>query len=122
MTEHKDTLEALFESARTHAPAPSAALMARVSTDAHAQQGAATAHPVPVPVSAPGLWSQIWQGLGGWPAVSGLATATCAGIWLGVYPPQTMAGMTEGLFGVDPVSPLIDMSFEGVFDLAQEGV
>jgi len=39
--------------------------------------------------SAPGgLLSQLWGALGGWPALSGMAVACAAGVWLGVSPPN----------------------------------
>lgn len=122
MTEHKDHLDTLFESARQHVPAPSQALMARVMADAAASQAAPGLAPQAAARVTPGLWRQFWQGLGGWPAMGGLATATCAGIWLGVYPPQSMVLITEDLFAGETVSPLIDMSFEGAFDLTQEAL
>ncbi|MGE4325297.1 MAG: hypothetical protein AB7E21_04205 [Pseudodonghicola sp.] len=35
-----------------------------------------------------GLLSQLWGALGGWPALSGMAVACAAGVWLGVSPPN----------------------------------
>jgi hypothetical protein len=121
MTDRNEHLDVLFESARRHAPVPSEALMARVTADAVASQAAPDLSTQGTRAK-PGPWRQVWQGLGGWPAMGGLVTATCAGIWLGVYPPQSVALVAEGLFTGETVSPLIDMTFEGAFDLAQEAL
>lgn len=121
-TQTDDAVEALLAQAKSDRPVPSDALMARVLADADAAQ-IADQGPDLSSQAKSGLWHQIWQGLGGWPALGGLATATCAGVWLGVYPPQSMATVTETLLGgSSSVSPLIDMSLEGAFDLTQEAL
>ena len=121
MTENKDDmarLDALFDLANAHPPAPSADLMARVAQDAqtgHRDRIASTKAPEPG-----GFLHQIYEALGGWPAFGGLATATCAGIWIGINPPDAMAQVAESYLGVETVSFVIDMSPETAFDLTEE--
>ena len=84
-------LDDLFAQARQLAPVPDAALTARVLADA--------ARPVPVPRPPQSFWAQ----LGGWPALGGLATATIAGIWIGIASPSVVADYAAALLG-EPVS------------------
>ncbi|PCH73117.1 MAG: hypothetical protein COC12_05295, partial [Rhodobacteraceae bacterium] len=79
-------LEALFTEARQGADQMPAGLMARIVADADRVQ---TGFDRPVaPVTAPGVWAQIMQVLGGWPAMGGLAAACAAGVWIGLAPPS----------------------------------
>ncbi len=94
-----DMLDDLFATARAAAPAPSDDLMARVLADAAAVQP----QPATTTAAVPGLWSRMLDAIGGWPAVSGLAAATVAGIWVGVAPPSSVEDMTASLIG-DEVS------------------
>ncbi|MFP7674308.1 hypothetical protein ACG74X_13255 [Marivita sp. S0852] len=67
-------LEALFAKARDTPPRVPDALMARVMADAVAE----------APKRARfRRWRQLLDGVGGWPAMAGLATAACFGIWTG---------------------------------------
>ena len=98
MTDHNDDmLEDIFAQVRTVAPTPSDDLMARVLA------GAVT--PTPQMNTAPplSLGKRLLDLLGGWPAVSGLVTATCAGVWIGVAPPASIQDYTATYFG-DEVS------------------
>lgn len=105
-----DMLEDILAQARGLTAAPSDALMARVLTDADAMQ------PAPTAVSVPqrGLWPRLMEVIGGWPAVSGLAAATIAGIWVGVAPPSSVQDLAATLAG-DEVSISLfatDLMFE----------
>ncbi len=71
------------------------ALMARILADAAAEMPRPSAD-----AGRRGLWSALVSTLGGWPAVSGLAAATVAGIWLGAAPPPALDTFLAG----DPVS------------------
>ena len=95
-----DMIDDLFAQARGADVQPSDALMARVLADAdHAQ---AVMQPKQAAI-ANGLWARAMDVLGGWPAVSGLAAATVAGIWIGVAPPSSMQDLTASMMG-DEVS------------------
>lgn len=73
-----------FEAMRRDAPAPSAALLARVIADAEAEARLRAAPPCPVP-AGPGWLGRLVAGLGGWGVVAGLTAATLAGVWLGFF-------------------------------------
>ena len=90
-----DTLNDLFAQARGTTSAPSDDLVARVLADAAAMQ------PTQATSASPriGLWARLLDVIGGWPAVSGLAAATVAGIWVGVAPPPSVEDMTAQLIG-----------------------
>jgi hypothetical protein len=94
-----DMLDDLFAQARGTSPVPGDALMARVIADADAVQPRAVA----APVARPGLMMRMLDTIGGWPAVSGLAMATVAGIWVGVAPPASVQDVTAAMMG-DEVS------------------
>ncbi|WP_439154780.1 hypothetical protein [Yoonia sp.] len=94
MTDEKDDmLDDLFAVARMQTPQPGDALMARVLADA---AGAPAPQRV---VDHPGLWAQLCNALGGWPAVGGLAAATVAGIWVGVAPPSSIENLATSVIG-----------------------
>lgn len=90
-----DMLDDLFAQARAVTPTPSQALVARVLADADAAQ---RAEPAPV-TPQQGLLARMFDAIGGWPAVSGLAAATVAGIWVGVAPPASVEDFAATTFG-----------------------
>jgi len=91
-------LDQIFAAGREASPTPSDAVLARILADA---EGEIAARAVPAPHRAgeirPGLWSRILSGLGGWPAVAGMATATVAGVWLGFASPDQLNDLAGGL-------------------------
>lgn len=89
-------MEAYFDAARSETAAPSAELMARVLSDAHAVQAGLIAPPDKTTMRRPSL-RQAFRALGGWPAVAGLATATVAGVWIGATQPDAMTPYTSFL-------------------------
>lgn len=87
-------LDQLFATARDTAPELPDSLAARMVEDALAVQAEALTSPaVERPVLRIGIFRQFLALLGGWPAMAGLATATVAGIWIGMSPPTIL---TEG--------------------------
>lgn len=78
------SLEAIFADAKADA-APSVDLMDRIVADA-----VEVARPVEVAQSQPGVLARILDALGGWPSVSGLATAAVAGVYLGISDPTLL--------------------------------
>ncbi|MGX0975649.1 hypothetical protein ACSSVY_001359 [Roseovarius sp. MBR-51] len=105
-------LGAFFDAARTHPPAPSADLLARVLSDAEAEQVWITRRAL-ASEAAPraGLVEQLYRLLGGWPAMAGLATAVVAGVWIGTALPEGLSGSSEAAY-------LVDITPEAVFELA----
>ena len=96
-TSDHDPLDAVFKQAAETPESASDDFMARILADAQALQPSAPDLTSP-PVSEPeeGLWSRMWQGLGGWSSFAGLATATAAGVWIGVDTPD----MANGVLGL----------------------
>lgn len=122
MTDHSDDmnrLEACFEAARKATPEPSADLFARVLADAEGAQVHVDAR---ISQSRPSWIAQVFKGLGGWPAMAGLATATVAGIWLGVSPPAPLEMAAETYLGLDQTAYLIDPTAEVVLGLDWEAM
>lgn len=82
-----DDLDHLFLAARATGAPPSAALMARILADAAAVQPRAPA----VTPRRPGLrLSALIAALGGVGALTALATAAVAGLWIGLAPPAAV--------------------------------
>lgn len=111
-------LETFFKAGRTDNPQPSAALMNRIMDDIDTVADLREA-PVPERVQA-GLFSRLLEGLGGWPALSGMATAGIVGIVVGVSPPEALSDFTSAyvngttdLYLVDPYDGFGFESFEG---------
>ena len=92
MTDGRDLeLERFFRAARTAAPEPSAAFLDRLTVQA------AAAQPRPAAPGRPrrrGLVSALASALGGWGALGGfaggMATATVAGLWIGLAGAPTL--------------------------------
>jgi len=106
-----DFLDDLLAHARKSESAPDDDLVARVLADAEAVQAGFPGSPAAG--SPPGLLARILDTLGGWPAVSGLAAATVAGVWIGVAPPASVEEITAGLMGEAVSVPLVpsDLGF-----------
>lgn len=78
-------LDVFFDAARRETMHLPDGLADRVLADAvQVQQGWQT----PAPKMRPGILRQLYDMLGGWPAIGGLATACAAGVWLGFSPPS----------------------------------
>lgn len=101
-------LAGFFSAGKQHSPDAPEALMARILDAGLAEQAAiATARQPRVARSggdesapaAPRGFGSWLATLGGWGAVTGLATATVAGIWLGFSPPTGLAGLADGVLG-----------------------
>jgi hypothetical protein len=112
MTDPNDKmLDDLFAQVRGVAPVPSDALVARVLAEAKPPQAASA------PQAKPGFWERFSDMIGGWPAVSGLAAAVVAGIWVGVAPPSSVEDATAAFWG-DEVSVSL-FSDDLVFDAGE---
>lgn len=112
-------MDELFALAADDTPAPSVALTAKIIADAERIADQREAESVRLPVRVPRRkFSDLLRALGGWPALSGLATATVVGVWIGFAPPEFVSDiadsylMTESGFGVEDFMP----SYEGLFD------
>ena len=80
-------LEDLFAAARSDRPAVPEHLSAAILADAAREQAgfqpARSARAARLP-----KWRQLFEAIGGWPAMGGLAAASAAGLWIGVAPPS----------------------------------
>lgn len=61
-----------------------------------------------------GIFASILNAIGGWPAMTGLATATVAGLWIGFLPTDAIGGFAEtylsdtGTYDMGDLMPTID--------------
>ncbi len=108
-----DMLEDVFADARDIRPQVSDDLMSRVLADAARVQ-----HSEPLAQSS--FWERLYDMMGGWPVMGGLATATIAGFWLGLTPPAALDDLTARLTGdtvnVTLVADAAWLGFEDEFD------
>ncbi len=115
-----DDLSLYFDAAKEVPPTPPNALMRRVLDDALAAQ------PGEVRTSRQSFWVRRWQefagAVGGWPAMAGLATATVAGVWLGVAPPAILPDATGAYLATDANTYLVDVAPDLGFDLFEEAL
>ncbi len=95
-------LDAFFEAARADRAVPSEALMAAILTDAMAQlpQPQKTSQNTMKPqasVAPRSFLKDLIAQIGGWPALAGMATATVAGVWLGMAQPNQLEILSGGV-------------------------
>ncbi|AML51602.1 hypothetical protein [Falsihalocynthiibacter arcticus] len=101
MSDHRTDpfdLDSFFEAEKKDTSEPSAEFLANVLADAtlvQNQLGLANK----APKTSTGFWRTLNAVLGGWPTFAGLATATIAGVWIGVSPPQGLDTLTDSVLG-----------------------
>lgn len=109
-------LETYFEAARKDCRAPSSELMARILADAaDVQAGFPVARASGVRVG--GFVRQLVQGLGGWPAVAGLAAAAVTGLWIGMSQSSALIAYATTYDEPDEALYLVDLSADALFEL-----
>ncbi len=109
MTQRDDfELEAALTAARAAPPPMPGALAQRILADALAAQ-------TPAP-----LWRRIIAGLGGPVGLGGLVTATVAGFWIGVAPPDALPDPLV-LMGVVAATEEEDVGLNGLGWDSEEG-
>lgn len=97
-----DELDDLFAAARREQASP--ALLARVLTDAEAVQAR--------PVRRAPRWRGVLRVmLGGAGALTGMATAALAGVWIGLAEPAPLVAVTEALLSQGSVDVLPTYDF-----------
>lgn len=108
-------LDAYFSAARRTAPAPSSDLLDRIATDAETEANRRAVAP-----PARGGWLAVLSGLlGGRQAVAGLGAAVCAGLVLGLAPPDTLSALWTGEESDAVAAALVDPA--SVYDVALLG-
>ncbi|KMK68102.1 hypothetical protein [Puniceibacterium sp. IMCC21224] len=109
MTHDRDRtigLDAFFEAARAQDSGADPDFLARLQADALREM------PVAQPRTRPGLLSEIWRAIGGWPAVAGLTAAAVTGLWVGMSPPEVVSDLWTASVSLEYVDPA------GSFDFA----
>ncbi len=109
-------LDALFQEARIGVPTPNPALFDQIIADAQSVLDEPLSE-TSKPVSSPPWWRQLWIDIGGWPTVTGLATAGIFGVWIGMssdlLSTQAIAPDTNTVELSDPFSGLDLAMLEG---------
>ncbi|MBR9652867.1 hypothetical protein [Thalassovita aquimarina] len=119
MTERDvDNLDIFFDAARRQVPDPSPDFMQRVLDDALAEQRRLAGRKAPRR-AGPGRLRQFVAAIGGWPAVAGLATASVAGLWIGVNPPSAVSMTAEAYLNSGADAYLVDLAPDFQFDVAE---
>ncbi|MCI2393051.1 hypothetical protein [Aliiroseovarius sediminis] len=108
-------LDAFFDAARRESPQTSDALVAAILDDAaaHRPQGSIMSD-APILRSddaraARGIWGDLVAAIGGWPALAGMATATVAGLWIGIAAPTEVEALSGGLIAGTEISLAADL-------------
>ena len=114
-------LDTLFEQARKVPPEPSADFLARVLSDGEAMQPASRGvmqTPVKKRTGLVALFAGFSDAIGGWPAFAGLASAAVTGLYIGIYPPESLISPISAALGEQ--SALSDaLEFGDGFDFTQ---
>ncbi len=116
-------LDEYFAAVRQTAPQPSDDLMRRVMADALAAQDAALAPRWSgLQHKRPGIWAQLREALGGWPAMGGLAMAGVMGLAIGIAAPGGLSDLTTALLAPANMQDiyLVDLLPDMEFDIAMD--
>lgn len=90
--------------------------MARVLADAAALQPVAYALP-----ARQNRWANLLDVIGGWPALSGLATAGIVGVWMGAAPPIGLETLAADLMGTTQSVDLLGDTLGTTWSAAIDG-
>ncbi len=89
-------IEALLDTLADESAEPSDALMASVMDDALARQPRISSGR-----RRDGFLTQLFSAVGGWGGLGGLVAATCAGVYVGVSPPEGLLDTMNLVWVVD---------------------
>lgn len=108
-------LDVFFAAGRAASPTPDGELLAQVLADAEREhRDIATASR---PRAEPPPRRRWFALLGGWQGVTGLATATVAGLWLGIAMPEAVRGLAAQALPDTAENTTIDL-MAAPFDMA----
>jgi hypothetical protein len=118
---HTDDLDLLFAASRRDTESIPTGLSQRILTDADQVQAefGVAGQRVATHIAPLGWWRQMLAALGGWPTVSGLATACAAGVWIGLAPPSFMPDPAQLVLGAQSDIELVE-TYDLVMALAEE--
>ena len=108
MTDDDMELDDLFARARQDRMSLPDDLAIRIQTDAE------TVRLTRLKARAPGRWSRLFDGLGGWQGISGLVAASAAGVWIGFSAP-TFLPDPANLLSQDSSYLVADLGFDTTF-------
>ncbi|TMV08010.1 hypothetical protein FGK63_11215 [Ruegeria sediminis] len=112
MTDKDTHLEQLFAAARRQGERLPDDLAARMLADA----GTVLSERVhPVQERQRPSWRQVFDYLGGWRGMGGLATACAAGIWIGLAPPGFLPDPAELLIQPDATDLFSDLTLSELY-------
>lgn len=118
--EPDDVLDAFFDAAKAAPARASGALLDQVLADAQSVQDAASDRGVGLAETRNGLFSGLIKALGGWPALGGLATATVAGVWIGVSPALGVGDAMANVVGLqDNAALVVDLTSDFGFSFVE---
>ncbi|MBS9716987.1 hypothetical protein ACFFUT_08840 [Pseudohalocynthiibacter aestuariivivens] len=123
MTEEKfdsGALEGLFDLARTEKHVPSSDLIVRVLADADTEQAVCRVTSSKPSEARESRLAVVFRAIGGWPAIAGMATATVAGIWIGLSPPATLEDISSSILTGETDAYLSEL-LPGFDDFVAEG-
>lgn len=98
-TDGPHDLDDLFAEARAKPHAPSEALLARVLTDAMAEQPKSAPPVAVMRARRVGLWTRLAAVFGGTGALAGMGTAAAAGLFIGFVQPVDLSALGDAVLG-----------------------
>ena len=104
-------MDDLLAQAQANPPAPPDAMLARIMADAEAQLDRTVPEANPTRRGIGAIWAAIAQ-IGGLPAVTGMASAAVAGIWIGLASPVAGEGLAQlvwpqSAYALDDLAPSV---------------
>ena len=112
MVDHDTELDELFAVARRqrdHLPEGLAGRMMADAAQVHSEQS------LPEQPRQRPVWLQVFDFLGGWRGVGGLATACAAGIWIGLAPPSFLPDPLDLLLQQDETGLISDLTLSELY-------
>lgn len=123
-----DPLDGYFAAARMATPQPDPDFMRRVLQEAldvqasRMEQSQTVQRPRKAVQSRPGIWAQLRDAMGGWPALGGLAMAGVTGLAVGIASPAGLGDLTRAITQPAALQDgyLVDLAPEMEFDIAMD--
>lgn len=112
MADHDTELDDLFAVARRQRDRLPEGLAARMLADAATVQSEQIRQEQPRQRPA---WVQVFDFLGGWRGLGGLATACAAGLWIGLAPPSFLPDPLDLLLQQDAAELISDLTLSELY-------
>ncbi len=108
ITDEEKLLDQAFAEMTAQDATPSEGLLNRIMMDADDVLAEAFPAQVATPEPAQGFGAALLDAIGGWMSFGGLAAATMAGLWIGVYPPDIVYDYSADVWGDTIEVPLLE--------------